>query len=283
MDDAYLVGRIAAVNATSDLWVKGVHRASPSPRCRSPEPTPTARRNALSRPSPAPAPCSTPSGITLLGGHTTNGHELVVGFTMFGIARAPPALLRIGGLAPGDRLVLTKPVGTGVLFFADVRGLARGEWVQAALASMARTNAAASRVARSSGRHRGTDVTGFGLAGHLGQMLRASKASALIGPLRAAAPARRRGAARARYPQHLPPGRTRAARRALRIGAGGGRAPAIDALFDPQTSGGLLFGVPADAGRGGRGRVRAGGDVNAALIGEVTPPHPDGALFEVVR
>jgi selenide,water dikinase len=190
-------------------------------------------------------------------------------------------LMRVGGLAPGDRLILTKPLGTGVLFQADMRGLARGEWMERALASMARSNADASRVAREMAASAVTDVTGFGLAGHLGQMLRASKASAVIDLgalplLPGVASLLARGIRSTFHDQNT------AGRRGIRIAAAAAAHPAVEVVFDPQTSGGLLFGARADQVTLALDRLRAVGDPSAAVIGEVTPPHPDGALFELV-
>ena len=223
-----------------------------------------------------------PAQVTLVGGHTTTGPELVVGFAVFGCAPTADALMRVGGLAPGDRLILTKPLGTGALFQADMRGLARGEWMQAGARSMTRPNAAASRVARELGASAATDVTGFGLAGHLGQMLRASKASAVIDlarlPLLPGVASLLARGIRSTFHEQNTQGR-----RGIRIAAAAAAHPAIEALFDPQTSGGLLFGMRA--GAGGRG-PRCGFTRRATrarrVIGEVTPPHPDGALFELV-
>jgi selenide,water dikinase len=200
---------------------------------------------------------------------------------VFGLADDSAALMRVGGLAPGDRLILTKPLGTGVLFQGDMRGLARGEWMAGALASMARSNAAASRVAGEIPASAVTDVTGFGLAGHLGQMLRASKASAVIDlaalPLLPGVAALLARGVRSTFHDQNTRGR-----RGIRIAAAAAAHPAVEVIFDPQTSGGLLFGARADQVPLALDRLRAAGDPSAAVIGEVTPPHPDGALFELV-
>ena len=179
-DDPYLVGRVAAVNATSDLWAKGVAPRFALAQVSVPETAPELAEESLYQVLSGARAALDAEQVTLVGGHTTTGPELVAGFAVFGLADDATPLMRVGGLAPGDRLILTKPLGTGVLFQADMRGLARGEWMERALASMARSNADASRVAREMAASAVTDVTGFGLAGHLGQMLRASKASAVI-------------------------------------------------------------------------------------------------------
>jgi selenide,water dikinase len=220
-------------------------------------------------------------GVTLIG-HTTNGDDLAVGYTVFGTAASASALLRIAGVGPGDRLILTKPLGTGVLFYADARGQARGPWMEDAIASMLRTNAAASQVARAMGATASTDVSGFGLAGHLGEMLRASKAGATVSLsaiplLPGVAELLGRGLRSTFHPENA------RARKALRIDPAAAARPVLDALFDPQTSGGLLFGVPPARAEEALAALHAAGDRDAAIIGEVTAPRADLALFEVVE
>ena len=280
-DDPYLVGRVAAVNATSDLWAKGVAPRFALAQVSVTETAPEQAEESLYQVLSGARAALDAEQVTLVGGHTTTGPELVAGFAVFGLADDAAPLMRVGGLAPGDRLILTKPLGTGVLFQADMRGLARGEWMERALASMARSNADASRVAREMAASAVTDVTGFGLAGHLGQMLRASKTSAVIDLgalplLPGVASLLARGIRSTFHDQN-----TRG-RRGIRIAAAAAAHPAVEVVFDPQTSGGLLFGARADQVTRALDRLRAVGDPSAAVIGEVTPPHPDGALFELV-
>jgi selenide,water dikinase len=280
-DDPYVVGQVAAVNAMSDLWAKGVAPRFALAQVSVPEGDLAETEESLYQALAGARAALDQAHVTLIGGHTTTGPELTVGFTVFALAPSAETLMRVGGLAPGDRLVLTKPLGTGVLFQADMRGLARGEWVQAALASMARPNAEAARVALALGASAATDVTGFGLAGHLGQMLRASKASAIIDVgrlplLPGVAALLGRGLRSTSHEQNA------RGRRGIRVAAAAGAHPAIEALFDPQTSGGLLFGVTAERAGEAVARLAAAGDAAAAVIGRVTAPRPDGALFEAV-
>ncbi len=279
-DDPYLVGRVAAVNAASDLWAKGVLPRFALAQVAVPETDPDRAEETLYQAMAGARAMFDAEGVTLIGGHTTNGDDLSVGYTVFGTAESATALLRIAGLEPGDRLILTKPLGTGVLFFADARGQARGPWMETALASMLRTNASASRVARAAGATACTDVSGFGLAGHLGEMLRASKAGALVHLsalplLPGVADLLGRGLRSTFHPENA------RARKALSIPPEATAQPILDALFDPQTSGGLLFGVPASRAHEAVAALHAAGDVHAVVIGEVTPPRTDLALFEI--
>ena len=177
----------------------------------------------------------------------------------------------LGGVAPGDRLILTKALGTGVLWNADMRGLAASAWIDAAIASMLRSNANAARVARAFGATACTDVSGFGFAGHLGSMLRASGVSARIAldalPLLPGA-----SACFARGLRSTFHAENEKARRALRIAADAASRPELAALFDPQTSGGLLIAIPADRADAALAELHASGDPAAACVGEATDP-----------
>src|SRR5262245_27054891 len=146
---------------------------------------------------------------------------------------------------------------------------------------MARSNAYASRIARELGGSAATDVTGFGLAGHLGQMLRASKVAAVIDldalPLLPGVASLLARGIRSTYHEQNTRGR-----RGIRITAAAAARPSVEVLFDPQTSGGLLFRIEPGRARETLERIHHAGDASAAIIGHVTAPHPDGALFEVV-
>jgi selenide,water dikinase len=280
-DDPYLVGRVAAVNAASDLWAKGVAPRFALAQVTVPETEPARAEETLYQVMAGARAALDAEGITLVGGHTTTGPELAVGFAIWGFAPSPDALIRLGGVAPGDRLILTKPLGTGVILQADMRGLARGEWVEAAVASMLRSNGPAARAMAAVRPSAATDVTGFGLAGHLGEMLRASKGSAVLDlPALPALPGAvtllGRGIRSTAHPENA------RARRAMLVEPPAGRHPALDLLFDPQTSGGLLLGVAPDRAPALLAALREAGDAHAAVIALVAPPRPDGALIRVV-
>jgi selenide,water dikinase len=280
-DDPYLVGRVAAVNAISDLWAKGVAPRFALAQVTVPDDEPARAEETLYQVMAGARAGLDTDAVTLVGGHTTIGPELVVGFAVWGLAGSADALIRLGGLAPGDQLVLTKPLGTGVLLQADMRGVARGAWIEACCASMLRSNGPAARAAGPLRPSAATDVTGFGLAGHLGSMLRASKASAVIDlaalpALPGALSLLGRGVRSTAHPENAK------ARRAMWVDDAAARRPALDLLFDPQTSGGLLLGIPAERARALLQALRAAGDPAATVIGVVGAPRADGALIEVV-
>src|SRR5262249_14979678 len=119
------------------------------------------------------------AGATLWGGHTTEGPELTIGYSVAGQLGDHPPFTK-SGLRPGDRLILTKPLGTAMLLAAHRQSLCAARWMEALLAQMLRSNAGPARLARESGLRAVTDITGFGLAGHLFEMLDASQVHARL-------------------------------------------------------------------------------------------------------
>ncbi|MCO5168702.1 MAG: selenide, water dikinase SelD [Planctomycetes bacterium] len=278
-DDPWLVGRVAAVNAVNDVLAKGVEARHALALVGVPEQEAERAEEALFQALSGARAALDPLGVALLGGHSTTGPELTVGFAVTGVLPSGGAPLTQRGLRPGERLVLTRPLGTGVLLRGDMLGRARGVWVEALLAALARDGAAAARAARAAGASACTDVTGFGLAGHLSAMLRASGVSAEVWleALPALPGARELLGAGLRSTAHAENAR---ARRALALRTEATDHPALELLFDPQTAGGLLFGLPPEREAQALGALEAAGE-RAAVIGVVTPARADGAAFSV--
>ena len=211
------------------------------------------------------------AGCVIAGGHTIDDPVPKYGLAVVGLAD-PRTLMTIDRAAPGDQLILTKAIGTGVIATALKRGTPPPHVVQTAVASMTLLNAAASQAALAAGVTAATDVTGFGLLGHLHRMLAASQAAARID---AAAVPLLPGAADLAAAGFVSGG-TRA--NTARIGPFTRLDPAIPEalavlLYDAQTSGGLLLAAPAPAAPALLGDLRARG-LPAALIGEVTHGEP---------
>jgi selenide,water dikinase len=205
----------------------------------------------------------------LVGGHTSEGAELSMGFAVNGLADRE-RLLRKGGMRPGDRLILTKPIGTGTLFAADMRQKAKGRWIDAALASMVQSNRAAAVSVHHHGATACTDVTGFGLLGHLVEMTKPSEVDvelilSAIPLLEGALDTVRLGILSSLQPQNV---RLRRAVRDVNTFAEDDRLPLI---FDPQTAGGLLASIPPDQADACLAELRQLGYSQAAIIGTVTP------------
>lgn len=276
-DDPFVVGEVAAVNAASDLWAKGV-----APRFAQAWVTVPAGGRSSARALQAVLAglraALDPHGVSLVGGHTTVG-ELAVGLALWGEVSGKEALLRNSALAAGDALLLTKALGTGVLFQADMRGEARGPWIDGALRSMRWPNAVAAALAREAGVRAATDVTGFGLLGHLLTMLDASTLGARLSlaalPLLEGVPELlARGLRSSFHAQNAVLGR-----RLLRRGATASDARA-EVLFDPQTSGGLLLGVAAERAPALLAALRDTG-LPAALVGSAIPRRADRPPVEL--
>ena len=224
-------------------------------------------------------------GVALVGGHTAEGAELTLGFSVTGVVE-PDRALRKSALRAGDRLVLTKPLGTGTLLAADMRAKARGRWLCAAIECMLLSCRKAGEILAAHGAHACTDITGFGLAGHLLEMLggvhprhrssdgRSSGATGTA-PLAAridldALPALPGAVetASAGILSTLHPGNKRFAAHVEADAALRERGE-FALLFDPQTAGGLLAGVPRDRVRACVADLAAQGYPDAAIIGEV--------------
>jgi selenide,water dikinase len=208
------------------------------------------------------------AGCALVGGHTSEGAELALGFAVNGLVMATDAL-RKSGLRPGDALILNKPVGTGTLLAADMRGKAKARWVMAAIAHMIQSNGRAAEILRRHGVHAATDVTGFGLLGHLVEMVRASDVDVTIAidrvpVLEGARETVARGIFSSLQPQNV------RLRRAIREVETVARHPRYPLLFDPQTAGGLLAAVPLHEALPCVAALRAAGYADAEVIGLVS-------------
>jgi len=216
------------------------------------------------------------AGVALVGGHSVKDSEPKYGLSVTGLVH-PDRILTNDALRPGDRLVLTKPVGTGVIGTAVKRGKAGPGWEETSFASMRALNRTASEVAQAHSLSACTDVTGFGLLGHLTEMVRASGVAATVfahavpllpGAMNAAT-------------QGLVPGGSKA--NGTHFGGWIDLDPEVDEptralLFDAQTSGGLLLGVPADVLEDLTAELDSRGCLAAAVIGQVTEAHPDGHI-----
>jgi len=208
------------------------------------------------------------AGCALVGGHTSEGAELALGFAVNGLVPAAAAL-RKGGLEPGDGLILTKPLGTGTLLAADMRGKAKARWVMAAIAHMVQSNRKAAEILRRHGVHAATDVTGFGLLGHLIEMVRASGVDATLAIERVPLLEGARETVALGIFSSLQPQNVRL-RRAIRDLGAASRHPLYPLLFDPQTAGGLLAAVPFAQAERCVAALRSAGYAGAELIGFVS-------------
>jgi selenide, water dikinase len=269
VDDPGIFGQIAAANALSDVYAMG---GSPLtalaivcfPQDGEPHVLGQILRGGMSKLEEA--------GCTVVGGHSVRDAEIKFGYAVTGLIH-PDAVYTNGGARAGDLLVLTKPIGTGVITTALKQGKARDEWVNGAIRSMTTLNkTAASVIAQHGGVHAMTDVTGFGLMGHGRELAVASEASLEI------------------EPQNVP--RLEGALEAIALGAipAGSHANREFAecmvseegvlddtvrwlMYDPQTSGGLLVSVDTNCAASLAQALENAG-VSAHFIGRVVAGKP---------
>ena len=267
LDDPYLFGHITAVHCLGDLYAMGARAHSAQAMVTLGYARAEKQEEELFQLLSGAVEALREAGAVLVGGHTGEGPEPAFGLTVNGYA-APDAVLRKGGARAGDRLVLTKALGTGVVFAAAMRGAAGAATIQNALDSMRRSNRRGAELLAAHGARACTDITGFGLLGHLIEMLNASGTRARLEPaclpvLKGAEELLAQG-----FESTLQP--ANAAFAAGLDEAGAGRiGPPI--LYDPQTSGGLLAALPANGAEACVHALREAGYECATAIGRVLP------------
>ena len=280
MDDPYLFGKVAANHALGDLHAMGAAPQTALSIAVVPYGSEKQMAETLAQTLQGALKALNEAGAALVGGHASEGEALSLGFAVNGLADRE-RLLRKGGLRPGDRLVLTQPLGVGALFAADMRRQAKGPWIAAALAGMTQSQGPAADCLLAYGATACTDVTGFGLLGHLFEMLEASRAPgrsgddpagvhieldlAAVPVLDGAEELAARGVVSSLHPRNL------RFRRYLQDPAAASKDPRYPLLFDPQTAGGLLAGIPAAHAPACVQALRQRGYPRAALIGRAVP------------
>lgn len=241
--DPHLMARLAAIHALGDVWAMGADPQVALAQITLPRLSESLQARMLSQIMAAASDVFRSAGAEIAGGHTTIGDDLTIGFTVTGLATRP---IGKATASPGDALLLSKPIGTGVILAAEMatarlsdQNLMLGEAWAAAIASMARPLGPLAALLRPSAAAM-TDVTGFGLAGHLWEMLGKGVLSArldlsAIPTLPGALDLAAQGMASTLMPTN---------RAALDWHVDAPPGPKTDLLFDPQTCGGLLVALP---------------------------------------
>lgn len=269
VDDPFVFGQITANHSLGDIYAMGAEPRTALALATVPVGPEEKTEQLLEALLMGAVRALNAAGTALVGGHTKEGPELELGLSLSGVAD-PAALLHKGGMRPGDRLVLTKPIGTGTLFAAHMRGKAKGRWIDAAIESMLQSSRDASVCLRHHGATACTDVTGFGLLGHLAEMTRASDVDvrldlSRVPVLDGAAHTAAEGFLSSLQPQNV------RLRRAV-VNHDDVRTVAIYPLiFDPQTAGGLLASVPESSLAACLAELRDEGYFRADVIGTVGP------------
>ena len=269
VEDPFIFAQIALKHGLSDLYAMGAEPHNVLAMVQLPYATPTLQVETLYHLLSGIYKALRPTGTPLVGGHTLEGPQLALGFACNGVV-LPDHLLRKGGMAAGNALILTQALGTGTLFAADMQKRAKGRWIEAALAAMIYSNQVAAETFRQHRATACTDITGFGLVGHLLEMVNASAVSATLTlehlPILAGA--------RETFAQGIVSSlqaQNRQAEAAIANAATYAHHPHYPLLFDPQTAGGLLAAVPADQAPSCLDQLRQQGYPAATIIGEVQP------------
>jgi selenide,water dikinase len=270
IDDPYLFGKVAANHALGDIFAMGAEPQTATAVVTVPPGLESKVEDLLTQMMGGAIEVLNAAGCALVGGHTGEGAELALGFAINGlIDDKMKNVMRKGGMQPGDVLLLTKPMGTGTLFAAHARHAAKGRWIAAALQSMVQSNQVGAQILRQHSATACTDLTGFGLLGHLVEMTRPSGVDA---ELHMSALPLLDGAVdcvKAGIVSSLQPANVRL-RRALRNADDFVQDPRYPLLFDPQTAGGLLASVPADQAVACVRALKAAGYAHTAVIGRIT-------------
>ena len=274
VDDPYQFGAIAAANSLSDVYAMGGRPVIALNIVAFPRKSDKTPISVLSEILRGGAEKAKEAGIFIVGGHTIDDNEPKYGLCVTGLVH-PDRIWRNVGARPGDRLVLTKPLGIGIIATGVRAGKAGGELAQRISESMAALNRTAAEVAMETGVSACTDVTGFGFLGHLREMItegdvgvrvKVSSVPVIDGAGDLAA-------------QGVFPGGTLRNKKSLEgcveYDAGVSEEDRL-ILCDAQTSGGLLFAVPAPKSRGLVAALKAAGVSSAAEVGEFVDSRPGG-------
>ena len=268
VDDPYTFGQIAVANALSDVYAMGGK--------------PLTALNIVCFPSKVldisvlrdilrgGIDKMREAGVVLVGGHSVEDPELKYGLSVTGTVH-PKRVLTKGGARPGDQLILTKPIGTGIISTAVKGGMAGEQVIKAVAQSMAALNKTASEVMLQVGVNACTDITGFGLLGHACEMIQDSRIGLRIHS--ASVPIFPETIELARMGM-IPGGTYRNKEfRSKMVDSAGIADVMLDILFDPQTSGGLFVSVSADKASLLLAKLKEAGVTDAAIVGEVVS-HP---------
>jgi selenide,water dikinase len=271
VDDPYTFGTIAAANALSDVYAMGGTPLTALNICcfstgLEPEVYAEILQGGLDK--------VTEAGAVVLGGHTVTDNEVKFGVSVTGFIH-PDKVLTNAGAKPGDVLVLTKPIGTGVISTAFKNGIIDEQEMAEAVQSMSTLNRRASEAAQKIGVNACTDVTGFGLAGHLYEVASASQVNIRINLTQIPVMDR----VLELIEQDCIPGGGYANRSHYEkwVTFEGEISEVKKALvFDPQTSGGLLISVPREKAEELVNALKEGKTLSSQVLGEVLPMNNDG-------
>lgn len=266
-DDPYTVGRIAVLHAASDCFATGAKPIAALASATILVGRPRQQEQLLFELLSGALRELRAMGATLVGGHTIEGPQTTIGFTM--LAEQSESLRTKAKLRVGDCLVLTKPLGSGVLLAAHMQANCKAAWFELLIQNMLLSNQPAAALCDEFDVSGLTDVTGFGLAGHLLEMLRASGVAAEIQLAQIPLLAGANELLQSGLESTLAPA-NRDAETDIVVSEADRRSPIYAALFDPQTCGGLLLGISKSQVTEFTTRLAQLSGNSAIVIGQVT-------------
>ncbi len=269
VNDPWLFARIASIHCMSDIHAMGVQPHSALAVVGLPFASKRYSRQQLREVMQGCAQELNAVGCSLVGGHSAESEELQFGLCVNGFAE-DQATLGKDKAQIKDVIILTKPLGTGTLLAADMRHQAKHNWMQQAFACMLQSSADASQLIVAHGANACTDVTGFGLAGHLLEVIEASRCNAQIelDKIRAIPGATDCLEAEIFSSLHKD---NQLVQQHLRNFEAHATKPNYELLFDPQTAGGLMFTLPETNAQACLSALHEAGYEAAAIIGEIQP------------
>jgi selenide,water dikinase len=273
INDPFVFGQISATHALSDLFAMGAQPHSALALATIPHADSANAEETLYQLLSGALRVLHEAKAALMGGHTIASVDLAFGLSCNGLAHAD-RLLRKSGMQPGQGLILTKPIGTGTLFAANMQLQAKGEWIDGAIAAMLQSNQAAATCFLQHHATACTDITGFGLAGHLLEMVRASHVAVKLDLAAIPVLAGALETAKLEILSSLHPQNFHAAQSIANLSEVRDR-PKFPLLFDPQTSGGLLAAVPASDCDRCLADLKGLGYTEAAIVGHTLSHNPN--------
>ena len=275
VDDPYIFGQIAATNALNDVYAMGGKPLTAmNIVCF---PIKTMDISVLREVLRGGLDKMREAGVLLVGGHSVEDNEIKYGLSVTGLIHPDKVLLNCGA-KPGDSLILTKPLGTGIVSTALKGGASTEQLLQKAIACMIQLNKKASEMMIAAGNiHACTDITGFGFLGHACEMIEGSDVGMNINSASVPIFDGVRQLVEAGF---VPGGLYRNKNFRINQIEKADICPnwILDVLFDPQTAGGLFFSLPGKQAQGLVEKMRNAGIVDAAIVGEVVADHP-GKIF----
>jgi selenide, water dikinase len=276
IDDPYLLGQIATNHCLSDIYAMGATPHSALAIATIPFGSEAVVEDTLLQLMQGAVESLNQQNTALIGGHSSEGSELGFGLSVNGVMESE-RLLTKGALNTGQVLILSKPLGTGTLLAANMLGKAKGRWIDQALQQMLISNQHAAKIIYQHHATACTDITGFGLIGHLLEMLRASGLGAHIRlhelpVLEGAVDCAGQGWLSSLHADN------RKAEQAIVNQLTVNTDPLYPLLFDPQTAGGLLAAVPFDQAPQCLNMLRQHDCPQAAIIGEIDSSLPTAGI-----